>query len=70
MSEEETNVKTSRDFSESKFEVQVKYPDGWQTIERLNNFDAQTEWLLYRRRYRTVKLRLLRNGVPIDHSTR
>lgn len=51
-----------RDFSQSRFELQVKYNTGWVTVERPSPFVVFQAWWAFRRRYSHLTVRLLRDG--------
>jgi len=53
------------DFSCSKFEIQVKYNTGWETVSRPDPFYVCIEWHGWRERYKTIQLRLLQDGKEI-----
>lgn len=45
------------------FEIQVKYNTGWMTVETIDD-GVRARWLWYaaRQRWRSLNLRLLKNG--------
>jgi len=47
---------------QSKFEAQIEYTTGWETIAILNVWDPQTAWSIFKREHRTMNVRLLRDG--------
>jgi len=48
------------------FEIQVHYDTGWETVETISSPErARWIWYAARQRWRTVRLRLLRNSKPV-----
>lgn len=57
-----------KDFSQSKFQIQVLYNTGWETLSEPDPFMAEQEWSKIKKRYRNINLRLLQDGKVIRSS--